>query len=164
MRFTVLSLLAVCASPLASAKWTNDSPEPIERAPAPWTLKGDIYGMTFIPPSADLPTKAFSPLERNSKVATEGTYVAGIGMIQLIRYHESPVGPYDELLIVPGFYKYDAPEGERKNVRITRIYVSQKYTAWNGRTSKPNLNLKTGYMDGHANTARLEHSQASCSL
>lgn len=81
--------------------------------------------------------KAHAPLERQTLSASDGTFVGGIGMVQIIRYTESPVGPYDELLLVPGFFKYDGPNGEtRKNVRITRIYVSQKYTCWNGRTSK----------------------------
>jgi hypothetical protein len=130
LSFFALNLVALCV-----AEWENDSPKPIEIVPPPWTLKGTIYSATFIPLSTDLPNKAFSPLERQSAVATEGKFIGGIGMIQIIRYTESPVGPYDELLIVPGFYKYDGPTSERTNVRITRIYVSQKYTCRNGRTS-----------------------------
>jgi hypothetical protein len=134
MKVTWLSLLAACAVECA-AKWTNDSPEPIERVPAPWTLRGDIYGATFVPLTG-LPTKAYPPLERQYVSEAYGKFIGGIGMIQVIRYTESPVGPYDELLIIPGFFNYDGPNGPRKNVQITRIYVSQKYTCWNGRTSK----------------------------
>ena len=65
-------------------------------------------------------------------------------MVQVIRYSDTPVGPYDELLIVPGSFGYrikdDASGGEtireEKNQRVTRIYVSQKHTCWNGRKSK----------------------------
>ncbi|KAL2204675.1 hypothetical protein CC79DRAFT_1276675 [Sarocladium strictum] len=133
MKLSLLSLAAACIGQ-CTAKWTNDSPEPIERVPAPWTLKGTIYGATFIP-LTDLPTKAYGPLERKSVSPADGEFLGGLGMIQVIRYTESPVGPYDELLIVPGFFKHDGPDKTRRNVRITRIYVSQKYTCWNGRTN-----------------------------
>jgi len=138
MRYGISFLVATFAG-LTLAQWNNNSPAPIEPAPAPWTLKGTVYAITFVPPSTDLPIKAFPPLERQFASATEGEYLGGLGMIQIIRYTESPVGPYDELLIVPGFFKYnytDAASGisqERTNVRVSRIYVSQKYTCWNGR-------------------------------
>lgn len=63
-------------------------------------------------------------------------------MVQIIRYTESPVGPYDELLVCPGSFGYEIEtEGKsgavmlekKKNARITRIYVSQKQTCKNGR-------------------------------
>jgi hypothetical protein len=63
--------------------------------------------------------------------------VGGLGMIQVIRYTESPVGPYDELVIVPGGFEWeDAKKIKKRNVRVTRIYVSQKETCWNGRKSE----------------------------
>ncbi|KAK2054360.1 hypothetical protein LY76DRAFT_686692 [Colletotrichum caudatum] len=135
-----ISFLVATLLGLSFAQW-DDSSAPIEPAPAPWTLKGTVYALTFVPPSTDLPTKAFAPLERQFASATEGEFLGVLGMIQLIRYTESPVGPYDELLIVPGFFKYNHTEAasrtvqERKNVRVSRIYVSQKYTCWNGRTN-----------------------------
>ena len=58
-------------------------------------------------------------------------------MVQLIRYSDSPVGPYDELLVTPGKFEYEVEEGgkriKKRNTRITRIYVSQKATCYNGR-------------------------------
>ncbi|KAI8231006.1 hypothetical protein K4K54_000325 [Colletotrichum sp. SAR 10_86] len=139
MKFSASCLFAVFAG-LSAAQWDNNSTAPIELALAPWTLKGTVYSITLVPLSDDLPNKAFPPLERQYASATEGEYLGILGMIQIIRYSESPVGPYDELLIVPGFFKYDHTnaEGEReekKNVRVSRIYVSQKYTCWNGRTN-----------------------------
>lgn len=62
-----------------------------------------------------------------------------IGMIQVLRYTESPVGPYDELLIIPGFFEYENEGEKEEGVRVSRIYVSQKYTCWNGRVSKFSL-------------------------
>jgi hypothetical protein len=48
---------------------------------------------------------------------------------------------------VPGFFAYNRtfPDGttqEKQNVRVSRIYVSQKYTAWNGRKSTYTLRPK----------------------
>lgn len=61
-------------------------------------------------------------------------------MVQIVRYTETPVGPYDELVFLPG--DFDVPvlngSGEggkkevKKNTRITGIWVSQKDTCWNG--------------------------------
>jgi len=119
-------------------EWTNNSTEPIEPAPAPWTLHGTVYGITLLPASPKLPVKAYSPLERKSNF-TQGEYVGILGMIQIIRYTDSPVGPYDELLIIPGYFKNERDGETLKRVRVSRIYVSQKYTAWNGRTSEFSL-------------------------
>ena len=55
-------------------------------------------------------------------------------MLQLVRYLDTPVGPYDELLITPGTYKI--PGGTqygKSRLRITWFYVSQRETAFNGR-------------------------------
>jgi hypothetical protein len=140
MQFNFVSLVAALAA-VSTAKWTNDSPEPIQPAPAPWTLQGTVYSLFFVPLSDKLPVKAYSPLERAHLSQHDGQFEGKLGTIQIIRYYDSPVGPYDELLITPGFFKYNNTDPysgtvtERENVRITRIYVSQKYTCWNGRNN-----------------------------
>ena len=65
-------------------------------------------------------------------------------MVQIVRYTETPVGAYDELVIIPGDFEVpvlsggSGGEGEggkkkvKKNTRITGIWVSQKDTCWNG--------------------------------
>ncbi|KAJ0159335.1 hypothetical protein CTA2_9908 [Colletotrichum tanaceti] len=114
----------------------------ITPVPAPWKLKGDVYLFAFWVSRAQAehpPAVAYSPLEANSPfICPDGSRpLGGLSMIQIIRYTESPVGPYDELILSPGFHEYTAEEDGRrvkkKNARITRIYVSQKYTCWNGR-------------------------------
>ncbi|GJC92510.1 hypothetical protein ColKHC_01336 [Colletotrichum higginsianum] len=110
MKLTVASLLTMLTG-LSVAQWENNSTAPIELAPAPWTLKGTVYSLTFVPLSNELPVKAFPPLERQYPSAVEGKYVGLVGMIQIIRYTESPVGPYDELLIVPGYFNYNRTDG-----------------------------------------------------
>lgn len=122
----------------------------IKKAPAPWTCKAQIYALYFYSRSggggtADAQatlrasTVAYAPLERNSFFASPeaGQLVGGIGSIMVIRYTETPVGPYDELLVIPGSYTYPTSEQQLKtNARISRIYVSQKDTLYNGRYSE----------------------------
>jgi len=125
---------------------TNEIPATI---PAPWTLKGTVYSFLTYTNSKSIQTIGketflYSPLEAKSSFA-QGKFLGGLGMVQVIRYTESPAGPYDELLIIPGKFEY-AVEKEQKNgkiksqtksdLRLTRIYVSQKHTCFNGRKSE----------------------------
>lgn len=125
--------------------------EPIVPVPAPWELKGTVYLLSFWTSKGmdELPTIAYSPLEATSSFANpvaSGEHMGGLSQIQIIRYTDSPVGAYDELVVCPGYFAYEKNDDKGrsrklKNVRITRIYVSQKNTCWNGRTSKSNLIL-----------------------
>ena len=57
-------------------------------------------------------------------------------MLYLLRYTETPVGPYDELAVMPGYFEYSKGKGEGnkgKNMRITAIWVSQRDTCYNGK-------------------------------
>lgn len=109
-------------------------PQDIHHAPSPWL---DLPVQTFILPfwsSSTLLDDAYAPLEASSSFAnpnSSGAFKGGLGMIQIVRYRDTPVGPYDELILVPGFF--EAPERRKTMVRCTRIYVSQKQTCWNGR-------------------------------
>lgn len=124
-------------------------PTPILPVPPPWDLKCTIYILPFYTTAStarNLPAKAFHPLEAASAFASPefGVPVGGLSMVQLIRYTDTPVGPYDEMILAPGYFEYPlADDAKRtgkkatgKSLRITRIYVSQEKTAWNGRTSE----------------------------
>lgn len=117
----------------------TQSDKPIVPVPAPWKLRGTVYIVSYWSKPGSLPDFAYSPLEANSSFSNSGKHHGGLSQFHIIRYTESPVGPYDELLICPGSFDYKVDEGGKlklkKNVRITRIYVSQKYTCWNGRKS-----------------------------
>lgn len=118
---------------------TNASQEPILPAPAPWILTATrAYAIPIIPkPFSNLPDKTFHPLERNvGNYSTAGTYRGILGTILIIRYDGSPVGPYDEFIVIPGSWSYKKQGVEQLRLRIGRIYVSQKYTTWNGRSSE----------------------------
>ncbi|KAH7381124.1 hypothetical protein BKA64DRAFT_584236 [Cadophora sp. MPI-SDFR-AT-0126] len=114
---------------------------------APWTLKGTIYSfMFYVSPSSAQALQSqksllYSPLEAASTFS-DGKLVGGLAMVQIIRYSESPVGPYDEFILVPGKFEYEVQvtdkdgnvrKEKKGNLRVTRIYVSQAATCWNGR-------------------------------
>jgi hypothetical protein len=57
------------------------------------------------------------------------------------QHSESPIGPYDELVVIPGKFEYSKSHGgpngksvseKKSNLRVTRIYVSQEKTCWSG--------------------------------
>jgi hypothetical protein len=112
----------------------------------PWTLAGDVFCIPFYVSEAEaqtLPQLIYSPLESCSAFSdgSSGHTRGGLGMIQFMRYYNSPVGPYDEMLVVPGNFKWSCETTQRGpragcNLRISRIYVSQKDTCYNGRISK----------------------------
>jgi hypothetical protein len=149
--------------------------EEIARAPGPWTLKGTIYMFMMYISSKDAQVLSemkpflYSPLEAGSSYS-EGKLIGGMAMVQVIRYTESPVGPYDELVMVPGNYEYQRDKKDKdgntkvetkKNLRISRIYVSTKESCWNGRQSEF---LLLCYRNKLLIFPRLEYSEASCAL
>lgn len=50
----------------------------------------------------------------------------------IIRYSETPVGSYNEMIYMPGSFQVPR-EGAKPASRVTRIYVDQKETTYNGR-------------------------------
>ncbi|QRW20728.1 hypothetical protein RhiXN_05717 [Rhizoctonia solani] len=89
-------------------------------APLPWQTKA-------------LPKGALDNHESIRLQDFQATYEGGPGAIQLIRYHESPVGPYDELIYVPGQMSYKSGDSSVSGRSITRIYVSSFAPLTNGR-------------------------------
>jgi len=86
------------------------------------------------PLSADI----YSPLESNSLPGSSSDFAGGLGMIQIIRYSDTPVGPYDELLIIPGNFRVPCGSQQGKNrMRISRIYVNQRNTCYQGSSFPP---------------------------
>jgi len=61
--------------------------------------------------------------------------LGGPGMVMLVQYTETPVGPYDELIYIAGKFSLPDEDGKTKIAgnRITRIYVSTKESTANGR-------------------------------
>ncbi|KAL8747244.1 MAG: hypothetical protein Q9190_000863 [Brigantiaea leucoxantha] len=106
---------------------------PVKIAPPPWKCRYTAYvGAFYLSTSSELPRDlAYDPIEASSSVVTDTLkWKGGIAMIQLLRYNETPVGPYDEIAIMPGGFQL--PNGDTHS-SVTRIYVSQRDTCYNGR-------------------------------
>lgn len=91
--------------------------------------------MFYVPSSEPLPT--FANTDPKNPAWAPERFHGGLASVQILRYRSSPVGPYDELLIVPGKFSHTTNDNgvlvNKKNLRVSRIYVSQKESCYNGR-------------------------------
>ncbi|RAR06250.1 MFS general substrate transporter [Stemphylium lycopersici] len=117
----------------------EEEPEhhPVPRAKAPWNLKAECY--TFLLKLKQLPKGTYDAFEAEWADEKLGTFEGGLGSVMVVRYSDTPVGPYDELIFVPGNFTIPHPSSgtipklPKKAMRISRIYVSQRTTTYNGR-------------------------------
>lgn len=97
----------------------------VKSAPAPWQLAGEGYILAIWLPNEFLDTQCFlSPQQSASRKGR-------IAYVMFVDYAASPVGPYHELLFIPGSVDFD---GER-HLTISRIFVSSWDSVVNGRTN-----------------------------
>jgi hypothetical protein len=96
---------------------------PAAVAPAPWELRASGFILVL-----RLATEA---LERDRFVPEplRGARAGGFSYVMFVDYTESPVGPYHELLLIPGSFRC----GAHKHFSITKIYVSSQASVDNGR-------------------------------
>ena len=92
-------------------------------APAPWSLTGTGYILLMKLPVRVLDDPRHTPPE------LRGRRRGGLSLAMLVDYESSPVGPYRELLYIPGTFAF----GDRVRQSITRIYVSSLESVVNGR-------------------------------
>lgn len=93
--------------------------------PAPWHLKGRGFILMYRFPEAFIRDSCFLPEEWKILKWT------GIGFVMLVDYTDSPVGPYHELLIMPGKARID----KRKSRTVSRIYVDTFESMYDGRSN-----------------------------
>ncbi|KAL5113801.1 hypothetical protein ACEQ8H_008302 [Pleosporales sp. CAS-2024a] len=109
---------------------------PVTRVKAPWPLKAETY-VLFLR-MKELPARVYDPLEQVWEGEDHGQFKGGLGAVMIVRYSDTPVGPYDELMLIPGNFTVPqpstgAPKIPKEALRIARIYVSQRTTTYNGR-------------------------------
>jgi hypothetical protein len=90
-------------------------------APAPWKLRADGYVMLVKPPPGQ--AEAFTQAELTDP------RVGPFGCVMFVEYGASPVGPYRELLFIPGTFRF----GDQRLPSITKIYVSSRASVESGR-------------------------------
>ncbi|KAJ7126190.1 hypothetical protein C8R44DRAFT_781303 [Mycena epipterygia] len=103
----------------------------LEVVSAPWNLKGRswVFPVSALPTTSSFPAGWCTAYQADA-LSSGGEFIGGLGLVQIVSYSESPVGPYDELIYVPGRWRYS---NGTKAFRITQIYVSTKESTMNGR-------------------------------
>jgi hypothetical protein len=91
-------------------------------APPPWHLTGDAYVMLYRFPKEFVEKHAFLADYQ------EPHYKGLVGTVMLVNYKTSGVGPYQELLFIPGLFDFEG----KKHFSISKIYVSSYDSVWNG--------------------------------
>ena len=92
-------------------------------APAPWSLTGHGYIVLLKLPRDRTDLSAWTPAE----LADAGP--GGPGLLMYVDYRTSGVGPYRELLFMPGRFRHDG----QQRWSITRILVSTEESVRAGR-------------------------------
>ncbi|KAG5732336.1 hypothetical protein E4T56_gene11570 [Termitomyces sp. T112] len=103
----------------------------IVATPPPWDLKCRTWTflVSGLTSTSSFPAGFADPDEADI-LASDGEFIGTPGLVMIVSYTDTPVGPYDELIYIPGKWKYkDGTAG----YRITRIYVSSKESTENGR-------------------------------
>jgi hypothetical protein len=93
--------------------------------PAPWTLTGDGLMLFYRFPKNFILENGFIPPERRD------SFIGGIGAVMIVDYRTSNVGPYGELLFIPGQFQF----GSKRYYSITKIDVSTMISVVNGRVN-----------------------------
>jgi hypothetical protein len=86
-------------------------------SPPPWDLTGSGYVVLYR-----------LPREMAQQYVPFGEYLGGLSVAMFVEYTGSNVGPYHEVLFIPGRIRYPGGEG----YSITRIYVSTMESVVNG--------------------------------
>ena len=95
-----------------------------EVIPAPWSLHGDAF---LLPTLTGL--KAIQQYDTNPLPDAKHWGLAGA--IILVRYHDTSVGPYNELIFTPGLHRL----GRHVGFHISQIYVDSQRSLEGGRAN-----------------------------
>jgi hypothetical protein len=89
---------------------------------APWNLTGDAYIMVYKFSKDFVGEYGFLADYQRDR------YLGYVGTVMLVDYKTSGVGPYRELLFIPGMFTFDW----KKVFSISKIYVSSQDSVYNG--------------------------------
>ncbi len=104
---------------------TTPTPTDVALAPAPWRLHGCGYISQLRFPEGSTAQDQFVPDSLQGKRSRSRT-----AWMMFVDYEHSDVGPYHELLFIPGSFPFE--DGER-HLSISRILVSSMESVVNGR-------------------------------
>ena len=97
--------------------------------PPPWKLYGEGFIIPFLANEKEIIKNGFLTEEDKNE------YAGGFGACMIVNYESSDVGPYFELLFIPGDFKYKDPLKSKPKLhkRISKIYVSSEMSIQEGR-------------------------------
>lgn len=124
-------------------------------APAPWSLVGRGFIILVKLDPGFVAEKGFVPKE------LRGSFSGGLGTVMYVDYLSSDVGPYRELLFIPGRFSLH----RKKYFSITRIYVSTLDSVVNGRNNwgiPKELAEFEVIRDGHDEIVRVSRDNRLC--
>ena len=117
------------------------------KAPAPWTLTGKGYILAVWLPGEQLDNESFIP------DGLLGTRHGLLAYVMFVDYESSDVGPYQELLYIPGSLQFR----DARRLSITKIYVSTRDSVVNGQENwgipKERCDFAVVYGDGQDRVA-----------
>jgi hypothetical protein len=133
------------SKPPSSSK--TSPPAGVTHIPGPWLFRTKIYLFTKLLSPGDnqedpilqgLPPGSYNPSETvhpSALALVNGVpqWKGGLSYFALIRYEDSPVGPYDELIAISDGWAN--PYEKFTSARITNIYVDSPQSLWNGRNN-----------------------------
>jgi hypothetical protein len=123
----------------------NASPEsPQAVIPPPWVFKTKLYLFAAplnlvdrenpllqgLPPGSYNPEETIHP-SALAPVKGSPQWKGGMLKVVIVRYEDSPIGPYDEL--IASLDGYANPFEKGTSARITNIYVDSRKSIWHGR-------------------------------
>lgn len=91
-------------------------------SPAPWNLTGNAYIMVYKFSKDFVEEYGFLADYQRDR------FLGYVGTVMLVDYKTSAVGPYRELLFIPGMFTFDW----KKVFSISKIYVSSWDSVYNG--------------------------------
>ncbi|HEY4082553.1 MAG TPA: acetoacetate decarboxylase family protein [Burkholderiaceae bacterium] len=94
-------------------------------APAPWQLKGRGYILAVRLPALVLKEQSF--IDK----ALQATRRGPLAYVMFVDYESSNVGPYRELLFIPGSLQFS----DGRYLSVSKIYVSAEASVVNGRAN-----------------------------
>jgi hypothetical protein len=108
---------------------SSTPPPDLPRAPAPWMLTGSTaYVVMLRLPPHFTDKDGFVPAPLQGRSTSTGSRT---GVLMFVDYATSEVGPYQELLFIPGRFRV----GKGSFWSITRIYVSSWASVVNGQAN-----------------------------
>lgn len=93
----------------------------VAQSPPPWKLSGEAIILIYRFKEDWVENSGLLPKH------LKGKFKGGLGYVMLVKYDKSPVGPYHELLIIPGKFR------KIKHQAITKIFVDSMVSMQNGR-------------------------------